>query len=220
MTAEYFDDIENLIKKVNDAANDEEIQKEIDDDLEGNGNGNGKSKRATEIVTKKKTKVQLKSRAEKEQELQQKEEKEHEERIAAIAKSISSFEEWQTKLVEKYQNLYNVVQKSLPNLWHSLEFDLSIKNILHIKDCTLPFAGIVLGKPSSLKTVGIEMFRKSRHTYYTDDFTARSFVSHISGLSEDELQKNDMLPKIKNKCFLTPELAPIFSAKDDDSFYR
>jgi hypothetical protein len=175
-------------------------------------NGNGKAV----IATKKKTKVQLKSRAEKEHELRQQEEKEHEERIAAIAKSISSFEEWQTKLVEKYQNLYNVVQKNLPNLWHSLEFDLSIKNILHIKDYTLPFAGIVLGKPSSLKTVGIEMFRKSRHTFYTDKFSSKSFVSHNTGVPKDQLVDIDLLPKIKNKCFLTPELAPIFAARDED----
>jgi hypothetical protein len=130
--------------------------------------------------------------------------------------SFAAFEEWQTKLVEKYQNLYNVVQKNLPNLWHSLEFDLSIKNILHIKDYTLPFAGIVLGKPSSLKTVGIEMFRKSRHTFYTDKFSSKSFVSHNTGVPKDQLVDIDLLPKIKNKCFLTPELAPIFAARDED----
>ncbi|MFL6432192.1 MAG: hypothetical protein ACJ71O_00480, partial [Nitrososphaeraceae archaeon] len=61
---------------------------------------------------------------------------------------ISSPEKWRTKLIEKYENLYDVVQKNLPNLWHSLEFELSIKNILNIKGCSLPFAGIVLGKPS------------------------------------------------------------------------
>ena len=127
-----------------------------------------------------------------------------------------SFEEWQTKLVQRYQNLYNVIQKNLPNLWHSLEFDLSIKNILHIKDCTLPFAGIVLGKPSSLKTVGIEMFRKSRHTFYTDKFSSKSFVSHSTGVPKEQLVEIDLLPKIKNKCFLTPELAPIFAARDED----
>jgi hypothetical protein len=127
-----------------------------------------------------------------------------------------SFEEWQATLSQKYKTLYDTVQKNLPHLWPSLEFDLSIKNILHIKDCTLPFGGVVLGKPSSLKTVGIQMFRKSRHTFYTDSFTARSFVSHSSGLSEELLQQIDLLPKIRNKCFLTPELAPTFSAKDDD----
>ncbi|MFL6402231.1 MAG: hypothetical protein ACJ71M_01955, partial [Nitrososphaeraceae archaeon] len=108
------------------------------------------------------------------------------------------------------------MQKNLPNLWHSLEFDLSIKNILHIKDCTLPFAGIVLGKPSSLKTVGREMFRKSRHTFYTDKFSSKSFVSHSTGVPKDQLIEIDLLPKIKNKCFLTPELAPIFAARDED----
>jgi hypothetical protein len=175
-------------------------------------NGNGKA----EMATKKKTKVHLKLKLEQEQERRQKEEKEHEERIAAIAKNISSFEGWQMKLIDKYQNLYNVVQKNLPNLWHSLEFDLSIKNMLHIKDCTLPFAGIVLGKPSSLKTVGIEMFRKSRHTFYTDKFSSKSFVSHSTGVPKEQLVQIDLLPKIKNKCFLTPELAPIFAARDDD----
>jgi hypothetical protein len=53
-------------------------------------NGNGKAK---PIATKKNTKAQLKSRSELEQERQQKEEKEYEERIAAIRKNISSFEE-------------------------------------------------------------------------------------------------------------------------------
>jgi hypothetical protein len=104
----------------------------------------------------------------------------------------------------------------MPHLWTSLEFDLSIKNILYVKDIGQPFAGIILGKPSSLKTVGLEMFRKSKDTHYTDNFTARSFVSHNSGLTEERLQQIDLLPKIRNKCFLTPELAPIFAAKDED----
>src|SRR5919197_6606487 len=123
-----------------------------------------------------------------------------------------TFEQWQTKLLEKYNKLYDRVQQNMPHLWASLEFDLSIKNILYIKDVGQPFAGIVLGKPSSLKTVGLEMFRKSKDTHYTDNFTARSFVSHNSGLNEEQLQEIDLLPKIKNKCFLTPELAPVFAA--------
>jgi hypothetical protein len=96
-----------------------------------------------------------------------------------------TFEQWQAKLLEKYNKLYHTVAQNMPHLWASLEFDLSIKNILHVKDIGQPFAGIVLGKPSSLKTVGLEMFRKSKETHYTDSFTARSFVSHNSGLSEE-----------------------------------
>jgi hypothetical protein len=111
--------------------------------------------------------------------------------------NIITFEQWQTKLVQKYNTLYNVVKENLPHLWPSLEFDLSVKAILHVKDITLPFAGIVLGKPSSLKTVGLEMFRKSTDVYYTDNFTAKSFVSHNSGVSEERLQQIDLLPKIR-----------------------
>ena len=55
-----------------------------------------------------------------------------------------------------------------------------------------------------------------KHIYHTHNFSPRSLVSHVSGLLEEELQKNDLLPKIKNKCLLTPELAPTFAAKDDD----
>ena len=182
-------------------------------DKDDDGNGRAKSKNKSESD---KSKSESKSNKEEQEQEQKKKEKEHEERIMAIAKSIS-FKEWQTKLVKKYQNLHNVAQKNLPNLWHSLEFDLSIRNILHIKDCTLPFAGIVLGKPISLKTVGIEMFRKSRHTFYTDKFSSKSFVSHSTAIPKEDLVKIDLLPKIKNKCFLTPELAPVFAARDDDS---
>jgi hypothetical protein len=132
-----------------------------------------------------------------------------------IAIGEISEQEWQTNLVEKYQNLEKV-RLNLPSLWSGLEFDLSIKFILNIKDCTIPFAGILLGSPSSLKTVGIELFRKWSQTYYTDNFSAKSFVSHSTAVTKEELEEIDMLPKIRNKLFLTPELAPTFAAKDDD----
>jgi predicted transcriptional regulator len=127
-----------------------------------------------------------------------------------------SFEIWQTKLVGKYQKLHDTVQEHLPNLWESLEFELSIQKILNIKDCTLPFAGILLGRPSSLKTVGIEMFRKWKKSFYTDNFSAKAFVSHSTAVKRQELEEIDLLPKIKNKLFLTPELSPTFTKKDDD----
>jgi hypothetical protein len=80
----------------------------------------------------------------------------------------------------------------------------------------LPFAGIVLGRPSSLKTVGIEMFRKWNNSFYTDNFSAKAFVSHSTSVKREELQQIDLLPKIRNKLFLTPELSPTFTKKDDD----
>lgn len=134
-----------------------------------------------------------------------------------LKKSVAdSAEDWQLQLVSKYQNLRNTCNDNLPGLWDSLEFELAIQKILNIADCTLPFAGIVLGRPSSLKTVGIELFRMWHSVFYTDSFSAKSMVSHSTAVKKEELAKIDMLPKIKNKYLLTPELSPTFAKKDDD----
>ena len=140
-----------------------------------------------------------------------------EDAFAAIKQSVADLsKDWQLQLVEKYCSLYTTCIENLPGLWDSLEFIISVQKILNIADCTLPFAGIVLGSPSSLKTVGIELFRKWNNVFYTDSFSAKSFVSHSTAVKKNELASIDMLPKIKNKFFLTPELSPTFAKKDDD----
>ena len=131
-------------------------------------------------------------------------------------KHIYTLEQWQTKLFEKYTNLKDVANDNLSGLWDSLEFELSIMKILNIRDCTLPFAGILLGAPSSLKTVVIEALREWINVFYTDSFSAKAFVSHGTAVKKEVLEQIDLLPKIKNKLFLTPELSPTFSKKDDD----
>jgi hypothetical protein len=74
-----------------------------------------------------------------------------EEDFAAIKNSVAdSSKDWYLQLVSKYQNLMNVCNDNLPGLWDSLEFELAIQKILNIADCTLPFAGIVLGRPSAI----------------------------------------------------------------------
>jgi hypothetical protein len=127
-----------------------------------------------------------------------------------------SFKEWSKTLFQKYHLLREISDDNFPGLWDSLEFELSIYKILNIKDCTLPFAGILLGPPGSLKTVGIELFRKSKDSFYTDNFSSKSFVSHSTAVKREQLAQIDLLPKIKNKFFLTPELSPTFAKKDED----
>ena len=135
----------------------------------------------------------------------------------SIKQSIAdSFKDWQLQLASKYRNLRNTCYDNLLGLWDSLEFELAIQKILNIADCTLPFAGIILGRPSSLKTVGIELFRMWHSVFYTDSFSAKSMVSHSTAVKKEELAKIDMLPKIRNKYLLTPELSPTFAKKDDD----
>jgi hypothetical protein len=127
-----------------------------------------------------------------------------------------TYEEWNNILVEKYQGLYNLVMETIPELWAPLEFAISLQKILNIKNCTLPFAGILLGAPSSLKTRIVELFADSKNSYYTDNFSARALVSHYAGMNEEQLKKIDMLPRIKNKIFLCSELSPMFTKKEED----
>jgi hypothetical protein len=135
-----------------------------------------------------------------------------------IGESLT-LEKWTEGLLKRHQQLQDIIKNAgrlLPHLLLPLEYVLSVKNILHIQDCTLPFAGILLGVPSSLKTVAIELLRAYWHGYYKDDFSPKGWVSHYSGLTEEQLQKNDLLPQIKYKLFLTPELAPLFTGNEDD----
>jgi hypothetical protein len=123
---------------------------------------------------------------------------------------------WSEKLKERYDNLHKVISDNLPNLWPALEFALSVKSILNIRHCNLPFAGIVLGPPSSLKTVNIDLFKGCENVYHTHEFSPRAWVTHNSAIKKEKLKDYDMLPKVKNKLFLTPELAPLFAQRDED----
>jgi len=129
----------------------------------------------------------------------------------------SEVEKWRIRLLEKRKALYDIVRDNLPALHKPLEFTLTVKSILNIRGVTLPFAGILLGRASSLKTVAIEMLRDyPKWTYYSNEFSAKSFVSHSAKAKSKDLEKIDLLPRIKNKLFLTPELGPTFSKRDED----
>jgi hypothetical protein len=130
--------------------------------------------------------------------------------------SDTTFQNWQLIIAEKYENLRKVTVKYYPEAWSFLEFCLAVKSILNIEDITLPFMGVILAAPASMKTMVIQLFRKYPASFYSDNFTANSLVSHNSAFTEEQLQKVDMLPKMKDKLVLTPELAPIFTSKEDD----
>jgi hypothetical protein len=126
------------------------------------------------------------------------------------------YKEWQTKVAEKYEKLETIFKKHYPEAWIFMEFCLSIKSIMNIMGITLPFMGVLVAAPSSLKTMVIQLFRKYPSTFYTDSFTSSSLVSHNASLSEEQLQKIDMLPKMKNNLVLTPELAPLITGNEDE----
>ena len=89
-----------------------------------------------------------------------------------------------------------------------------------------PVAVIYVGGPSSSKTTVVDMFADEttlvsdgdiQHPlfYISDSFTAAAFVSQASNVAPDKLAKIDLLPRIKHKVLVTPELAPTFRGKDE-----
>jgi predicted transcriptional regulator len=126
-------------------------------------------------------------------------------------------EEWLIGLVKRYNELQNVVNTNIPEIWPGLEFGLSSLRILNIHECTLPFIGIILGRPSSYKTVVLNLLKPWYCTFYTDSFSPKAWITHTTAVdSEEELMRIDMLPKVKDRHFLTPELAPIFTTEEKD----
>src|SRR5215204_164649 len=135
---------------------------------------------------------------------------------AKATKSDCSMNDWSIALKQKYDDLKSITEAMLPGLWLPLEFAISVRAILHIRNINLPFIAVVLGPPSSFKSVAVDMFEGARYAFPTDDFSAKAFVSHNSGVSDEQLAKIDLLPKIVNKMFLVPELSPLFTTKDDE----
>jgi hypothetical protein len=76
---------------------------------------------------------------------------------------------------------------------------------------------MLLGRPGSGKTVPITLLAKWIYGFYTDNFTPKSWISHTTTAeTQEELEIIDMLPKIRNRQLLTPELATLFNLKEDD----
>ena len=151
---------------------------------------------------------------------QKKEQKEYEFEIL-VQKLIEdnpslTFEDWSSMLLEKRIKLNLKINEHFPDVSLLLEFELAIKKILNIEDITLPFMGIVFAVPSSLKTAFFKFLRNLKYSYYSDKFTARAFVSHSATVAKEKLPEIDMLPQIKDKILLTPELSALFTGKDDD----
>ena len=93
-----------------------------------------------------------------------------------------SFSDWQSSVAKKYNKLRTVTEKYFPEAWPLLQFCMAVKSVLNIDGCTLPFMGVLLAIPSSMKTLVIQLFWKYPQSLYTDNFTPASFVSHNAAL--------------------------------------
>jgi DNA-binding MarR family transcriptional regulator len=122
---------------------------------------------------------------------------------------------WEEERAKRYQVLRQTVRDNIPESWEPMEFVLTCKGILHIKNITLPLIGIILGNPSTYKTVGIGFLRRWFNAYYADKINPKSFVSHANVENKEDLEYVDLIREMKDRLFLIPELSPIFMQKEE-----
>ena len=114
-----------------------------------------------------------------------------------------------------------IICTHFPELWPALEAGLSTCATLLLSDNVNPVALIYVGPSSAGKTTVARMFEGVmvngvELVYRSDKFTPASFVTHSARATADQLAKADLLPKIRFKILLTPELSTIFRGKPDE----
>ena len=125
-------------------------------------------------------------------------------------------EQWQAGLLDKRNAMKELTEKYFSNAWPALEFTLSVSKILNIYGCTLPFAGLILARSGGKKTLTSSMLIPWPDVYYTRNFTPKSWVSHNTSIEKDKLADVDMLPRIRFKTFITPDLTPMFTVDEKE----
>jgi len=109
-----------------------------------------------------------------------------------------------------------IIIKNFPMIWIPLDVCISGICVLKLKDWTDPIGINIIGAPSSQKTTILSFFYGLNDLIFkSDNITPKSFVSH-SNVTDIELEKIDLLPKIKDMAFIIPELAPIFGKRKED----
>jgi len=114
--------------------------------------------------------------------------------------------------------VYDVVGRNFPEISAETIACLSVVATLLLEDQQNPVAVNFEGPPSSAKTTLIDFLDDAGadKVYKSDKFTPKSFVSHSANVKRDKLDEVDLLPRIRHKTFLVPELAPLFGLRNED----
>ena len=109
-----------------------------------------------------------------------------------------------------------VINEHLPGLWPMVDVGLSVCATLLLRDNANPAAVIYTGPPGASKTTTASLFMGHELTYLSDNFTPAAFVSHAANVGKAKLAEVDLLPRIRHRVLITPELAPLFRGKEDE----
>jgi hypothetical protein len=118
-------------------------------------------------------------------------------------------------LPDALSNMNAKIGMFFPSITFAVLVCLAIKAQMSIEGVTQVFTLIMMGNPSSYKSTVLEVMAALPECYTSDSFTPRSFVSHSANSKKKDLEKIDLLPRIRHKTLITPELAPLFSGNPD-----
>lgn len=127
-----------------------------------------------------------------------------------------------------------IINKHYPNLLPAVNATLAVFSTLALKDRTKPLSLMFEASSGYGKTAVLQMafppfttenssnqekslkMHMSKYVYRSDKFTPKAFVTHAANVKKEELEKIDLLPKLKNKVLITKEMAPIFRGRETD----
>ena len=119
------------------------------------------------------------------------------------------------------------VTRHYPPMFTWLWAALAVAAVRCRRDMRQPVALIGIGLPGSGKTTPLSFLAPkgeddelAQDFYRSDGFTPAAFVSHLASRSAAALDDIDLLPRIKDRTLLTPELAPVFRSRGSDLHQR
>jgi hypothetical protein len=107
------------------------------------------------------------------------------------------------------------IEADFPEYWMAVDAGLATCATLLLQDNADPTALIYIGGPACGKSTVVNMFEGYNRAYRSDDFTPAAFIGAKSDATSRDLEKNDLLPKIRHKVLLTDELASTFRGRAD-----
>lgn len=110
-----------------------------------------------------------------------------------------------------------VVEEAFPELWTAVVAVLATVAAMVPDDVVNPPTLILEGASAAGKTTVIDMVEGTPYlAYRTDKFTPSAFVTHSANVRVEKLAEIDLLPRIRHRCMLTAELAPLFRGREDE----
>ena len=112
--------------------------------------------------------------------------------------------------VTDFEQLDSIIERYFPDKFFYLKIVLaSGYATLFINGITQPISLFLLGDPSTKKSSLLEIMRGLNKVLWSDIFSPASFVSGARDIGGE-----DLLPRLRNRCLVTPELGVLFKDRN------